>query len=167
VARATLIPLPPITWKMLLFTKFHPSGREVSDDTMNGLDWLRRFAPLAAKLKVEVQLGTDEATHYLRLRQAEAAMLGPLDDEGYVIYFLSTTPTASAVLEEFGHLLQVRRKHFSAYSHVEMAIRREIEAHECLDEHAQQWALPESEQEQTRVLLQRERDTLVELKRWD
>ena len=56
--------------------------------------------------------------------------------QGYVIYFRSEAPTASAVLEEFAHLLQARRRRFISLQAQEMALRREIEVHECLERQA-------------------------------
>ncbi|HNI59779.1 MAG TPA: hypothetical protein PKW11_07540 [Pseudomonadota bacterium] len=133
---------------------------------MDGLAWLQRFSRSRDRLKLDVQLATDEARQQLERAGAEAAMYGPFDDGGYVIYFRSAQPTASAVLEEFAHVLQDRKKHFSKLPLPEMVLRREIEAHECLDEHADTWSLPPSEREQTMGLLQQDRDNLDKLASW-
>lgn len=133
---------------------------------MDGLGWLRRLSRSKERLKIEVQLATDEAHQHLARAGAEAAMYGPLDDGGYVIYFRSAEPTASAVLEEFAHVLQDHRKHFSKLPFAEMLLRREIEAHECLDAHADVWQLPQGERDQTLGLLQQDRDLLGKLVPW-
>ena len=134
---------------------------------MDGLGWLRRFSPLAKRLRVDVELNSEEARAYVTARGAEAALLGPLDDDGYVIYFRSETPTASAVLEEFAHLLQARRRRFISLQAQEMALRREIEVHECLERQALPWELPQAEREQTHELLVRDRESLARMAAWD
>lgn len=133
---------------------------------MDGLGWLERFSRSSGRLRIEVQRATTEALQHLTWAGGEAAMFGPLDDGGYVIYFHSPAPSASAVLEEFAHVLQDRRRRFTEHSIQEMALRREIEVHECLEAHADEWNLPEPERQQTRQLLRQDREKLDRLKSW-
>jgi hypothetical protein len=128
--------------------------------------WRHRQARRARPLCVDVEAGTDEAIRYLDRRGGEAVTLGPLDDGGYVIYFRAKTPTASAILEEFSHVLQSVRGDFADRPLGEMRALREIEVGECLERNATQLGLSDAERKVTQALLGSNRSELDRLEAW-
>jgi hypothetical protein len=125
----------------------------------SGNQWLESFASSARRLNVHVNVGLDEEV--LEKRGAEA-ILYQGDGEYWMV--LRSDPSASAVLEEFAHVLQQHRKRFQECEHEEIEPLREIEAKECLIEKATELCLSANETEQTRLLLERDRQRLARIR---
>jgi hypothetical protein len=125
----------------------------------SGHQWVEAFVQSARRLNVHVNVGLDNDV--LDKRGAEAILY---QGNGEYWMVLRSDPTASAVLEEFAHVLQHHRKRFLECEHEEIEPLREIEAKECLLEHASKLRLDESESERTRILLERDRHRLTRIR---
>ena len=128
-----------------------------------GLEWLRRFERTRTRLQVDLEVGSPDVERLLALQFAEGAML--ILEDGYVI-LLGKEPTVSAVLEEHAHVLQAHRSRFSDAPTGEQILLREIEVAECLEDHSDQFAIPEVERARTVGLLQQYRNELAAIRRW-
>ena len=126
-----------------------------------GREWLARFEPTLSRLRVSVELGTTEARAYLTARGAEAATIG--DRAGITLFFAAPQPTSSAVLEEIGHALQLRRRNDPLLEEDVrvLSASRELEVKACLDQHAEAFGIPEPEQAVTRQQLVETRELLA------
>jgi len=132
---------------------------------MDGPAWINRLSRRAKRLSIDIDASTSEAIDYLKRRGGEAVTL-PMPDGGYVLFFQEERPTASAVLEEFSHVVQHEQERFADRPLAELQLLRDIEVHECLDTHAARLRLPDEERRHTVALLAREREQLRELEDW-
>ena len=132
---------------------------------MTGLAWLDRFARSLDRSDVIVEHGSAEAARILAFQGGGEAVTVSGED-GHTILFASPDPSASAVLEELAHVLQHHRRRFADLDVREMCARREVEAKECLDHHADRFNVPELERTETRAQLEAWRRELVRLEEW-
>lgn len=135
----------------------------VKDPPTTGVDWLTRFRKLFTLLRVELDLGGQDAVSMLSFQGGEAVTVA--DEQGATILFASSEPSASAVLEEVAHVLQHHRKRYADDDVMLMRCQREIEAKQCLLDHGASLRLPESELMTTQHQLAEEQAILEGL-RW-
>jgi hypothetical protein len=105
----------------------------VSGRARSGGDWLQFLQRRLERYNVDVQLGTPEAVQWLTTRRAEADTIA--DGVGATLLFRDPDPSASAVLEEFAHVMQARQNRFVDEYADEMNCLREVEVKGCLVEH--------------------------------
>jgi hypothetical protein len=137
----------------------------VSGRARSGGDWLQFLQRRLERYNVDVQLGTPEAVQWLTTRRAEADTIA--DGVGATLLFRDPDPSASAVLEEFAHVMQARQNRFVDEYADEMNCLREVEVKGCLVEHRRRLGIREEEDLATRLQLKDSQRELERLRqRW-
>lgn len=119
----------------------------VQSGLASGRDLLDRLESKLQRLGIIWEL----ASEYALLRGAEAMMVP--DESGATLCFASDEPSLSAVLEELAHAAQWRGPAPEEDLRI-VRDRREVEAKQCLVDHAETLRIPDPENVQTQRQLE-------------
>lgn len=124
-------------------------------ESISGRDLLDRLESKLRRLGIIWELASD----FARLRGAEGIMVP--DETGATLCFASDAPSRSAVLEELAHVAQGRGVPAPDEDLRIVRDRREVEAKQCLVDHAETLKIPNAETVQTQRQLEDCRKSLA------